>query len=176
MLKSNGMLFEINMKQWHMHFIQFFYLFNFSQLSKLVCDLPYCPTNHIYIQIYVTLKYDLNGSFLTWWRIIHLNICRVLNLMPVNLSAVGFKKKKPKKSPMSKHLATVGRKNSLLTGRNLRQNQAQEGVATCRDRVELKYSMTLYKHYIHIFFIKPLNSQCPLLLKGTAYRAWMVPE
>uniref|UniRef100_A0A669C5A2 Collagen type VI alpha 2 chain n=1 Tax=Oreochromis niloticus TaxID=8128 RepID=A0A669C5A2_ORENI len=33
--------------------------------------------------------------------------------------------------PTRKHLMTVGRKNSLLTGRNLQQNQAQVGAAIC---------------------------------------------
>lgn len=31
--------------------------------------------------------------------------------------------------PLSKHKATVGKKNSLLTGRNFQRNQAQKGAA-----------------------------------------------
>ena len=38
-----------------------------------------------------------------------------------------FNFKETQHSHMSKHLATVARKNSLLTGRNLRQNQTQSG-------------------------------------------------
>lgn len=35
--------------------------------------------------------------------------------------------------PLSKHKATVGKKNSLLTGRNFQRNQAQKGAAICHD-------------------------------------------
>lgn len=38
-------------------------------------------------------------------------------------------------SPVSKHLATVLRKNSLLTGRDVLQKHAQGVVAICHDRV-----------------------------------------
>lgn len=37
--------------------------------------------------------------------------------------------------PLSKHQVLAGRKNSLLTGRNVRQNQAQEGAAIYCDQL-----------------------------------------
>lgn len=39
---------------------------------------------------------------------------------------------------MSKHLATVGRENSLLTGRNLQQIQPQGAAAICRDPLQVR--------------------------------------
>lgn len=40
--------------------------------------------------------------------------------------------------PFEQHLATVGRNNSLLTGRDLWHNQAQGGAATYRDRLGVR--------------------------------------
>lgn len=34
---------------------------------------------------------------------------------------------------MSKHLVTGGRRNSLLTGKDIQQNQTQEGANICKD-------------------------------------------
>lgn len=47
--------------------------------------------------------------------------------------------------PVSKHMATVGRKNSFLTGRNHKKDEAQGGAAMCHEWLGVRGTMESQK-------------------------------
>lgn len=54
------------------------------------------------------------------------------------------------KKQLSKYLATMGRKNFLLTGRNIRKNWAQGGSAICCDCLGLRGGKQDKRHSLEI--------------------------
>lgn len=52
--------------------------------------------------------------------------------------------------PVNKHLSTVGRKNSLWTGRNRQQSQAQQGAAICHDQLTLDYHTFSFNFFLWV--------------------------
>lgn len=49
-----------------------------------------------------------------------------------------IEKPQPQMTFYEQHMATLGRKNFLLIGKNLQQKWAQEGAAVCRDRLGVR--------------------------------------